>query len=210
MRWMVVLAVLFVVCGLNAEAEPTISFEPTAVVVSGVTSGGEVALYGVAHDFRWEYPAILWWARSLIDEKQIGTVSLDLGQGVPEHSLWIAVDMTTGESGFGSPRAGFVRQVDFQGPGVGNGPDGEYTAFRAVGGLVDIVVVRPGTGLWLTKTGDGGAADADGTSDGVVTAVLSSFEPVGDSPLAPETFDANDIVIVVDPKSMKFSIVVVN
>jgi len=190
----------------QVEAAPTITFQTESVEIGGLTPGGQLALYGVAHEFSREYPTIQRWARQLRDDRLEGRATFDLGHAIPEQSLWVAVDLATGLVASASPRAVLLHPAEFRGDGVTSGPGGPGTVFRSEGRLVDLFLVRPGAGAWLLVTGDGGGRDTDGVSDGSVSALLVDFAAVGESPATPHAFVAGDIVVVVDPRSLDFSV----
>lgn len=193
--------------GSAAWAQPVITFEGTRVVVSKVTPGGRVACYGVAHDFQAVFPELLRWARELTDADADGAVALDIGREVPHDSQWFAADLTTGLLASASPRSGPPREVPLEGPGITGTPGAPRAALRVGLSAVDIFVVRQNQGAWVLLGGDGAAGDADGQSDGSVSAELTEFQPVGKAGAAPAAFAQADLVVVVDPFSLEYSIV---
>jgi hypothetical protein len=195
----------FLLASTAALAQPQITFQDATVTASGITAGGQVAFYGVAHEFGGTRPSIRRWARVLVDEGATGTVALELGQLVPTHSVWFAVDVGTGRTAVSSPRPALVRRVAATGPGVGNSPNGPSTTFRTAGPMLDFFVVRPASGSWVFLSVDGGAGDEDGAVDGGVTFLLQRATAVGESPQAPASFITGDLVVSVDPLSFKFS-----
>jgi hypothetical protein len=74
-------------------------------------------------------------------------------------------------------------------------------------GLAEILVVRPGTGAWTLRLGDGGPADEDGAADGRLEAALDRMAPLAGSPPPPSTFQKDDVVLVLDPNLLEMTLV---
>jgi len=67
------------------------------------------------------------------------------------------------------------------------------------------LVVRPKVGAWGARVGDGGPDDED-PAPGSFRTTLAHLHPLGASPAPPEKFQAEDVVVVVDPNQMSFSL----
>jgi hypothetical protein len=55
-----------------------------------------------------------------------------------------------------------------------------------------------------TRIGDGGDDDDDGEADGTLRAALSALTPLGESPAPPERLRLNDVVLVIDPRTLVY------
>ncbi len=135
-------------------------------------------------------------------EDRSGIVRLDLGGPVVPASVWVAVDLATGDFATVSP-SGVVNQSDtFLGGGVGRGPGGSgvVSDLRA---QAELLVVRPGVGSWALALGDGSSEDADGLADGQLTAPLDQMTPLAAAPPPPPDFLSGDVVLLVDPRTLE-------
>jgi hypothetical protein len=188
------------------SAAPVVTFEEQAVVASGVTPGGVVAVFGASRGFNGFAGYFLRHDRVLADDDGDGAVRLELELPLSERAVFAAVDLESGEVGLGAPE-GFELQAGAL-PAEAIGVDGgELTERRR---RVWALWVRPGAeasrGVWGANVGDGGATDGDGAEDGSVRALMSSFVATEtDGPAAPERLAAGDVVVVVDPETLEVS-----
>lgn len=86
-----------------AVAQPVVSFEANAVVVSGVAAGGRVALLGVGREPVEYSGRVVRSEAVLADEDGDGRVRLELERAVPWRSLWAAVDLADGAAVLAAP-----------------------------------------------------------------------------------------------------------
>jgi hypothetical protein len=204
-RWVTPLAIAAALASVPAwAAAPVVTFEEQAVVASGVTPGGSVAVFGVSREFNGFAGYFLRHDRVLADDDGDGAVRLELELPVSPRTVAAAVDLGTGEVGFGAP-AGFELQAGAL-PADAIGADrGELTA---AGRRVYALWVRPAAGsnagVWGANAGDGGASDGDGAEDGSVRTPVSAFVPIEpDGAAPPERLAAGDVLITVDPESLQ-------
>lgn len=185
-------------------APPSLSFEASAVVVSGVTSGGSVAVMGVSRGFNGFTGYYLRTDEVLTDADGDGSVRLELELPLSEvFSVWAAVDVTTGELGLGAPEG--TELVPASGlPAIAVSGDGTLLT-APVGRWAYTLWVRPGqggSGVWGAVVGDGGSGDEDGAEDGSVSARVSTFAALdGAESAVPASLVTGDVVVVVDPET---------
>ncbi len=135
-------------------------------------------------------------------EDRSGIVRLDLGRPVAPASVWVAVDLATGDFATVSP-SGVVNQSDtFLGGGVGRAPSGNgvISDLRA---QAEFLVVRPAVGSWTLTLGDGSPEDADGLADGQLAAPLDQMIPLAGAPPPTLDFLTGDVVLLVDPRTLE-------
>lgn len=199
---------MLALAGGVAAAQPSITFDSKQVIATGISPGGTVALYGVAHDFQAVLPELLRWARELTDDDRDGAVTFQVPREVPLDSQWFVVDMTTGELAASSPRGGDPREVPFDGPGIVDSHASPRAALRVRRAIADILVVRSGegSGSWLLLAGDNADGDSDSAPDGFISGALASFQAVGRTAAIPSAFARADLAVVVDPFSLEYSI----
>jgi hypothetical protein len=204
LAWMVLLAWLAV----PVSAAPLrMVLEEDAVVISGVTAKGRVALLGVTREIgEDEYPTARRHLEVLADEDGDGVVRYPVEGGVPLRSLFAAVDLASGDFETVSPAALGLRRVNWRGRGPGQrsgGKDSVEDRRR----LLELLVVRPNVGVWAARIKDGDESDADGAIDGRVEGLLEGLSPLGDGPEAPSVFQRDDVVLALDPTVLEITLV---
>ncbi len=200
MRWTPPLFLLLLfLTPLAAAAQPAISFEDQAVVVSGGTPGGEVIVWSVYRERVAGISTRVGRFHQRVAADAGGSARLDLGVGVPELSVWAAVDLATGQSAIGTPGSFALTTID---------PSARRID-RALGRLavdrhsLELLLVRPGVGSWRLAIHDGGPDDEDGAYDGSLRASLAALLPDAKSGEAPRQFLKGDLVVAVDPTDLQ-------
>jgi hypothetical protein len=196
-----VLLALWAVPAVQAEAL-RLTVDAESLTATGVTAQGRVVFFGISREVDPDdvvnvVPRI----EVRTDEDGDGSVAFPLGQPVPLRSAWVAVDLASGSFEAAAPEGFRLKKVNFRGRGIGERPDGRGSVADARG-LAEILVVRPGVGAWTLRLGDGGPTDEDGTADGRLEAALDRMEPLPGSPPPPQSFQKDDVVIVLDPKTV--------
>jgi len=194
--------------GPASAPKPAIAFDSQAVTVQGCTPKGRVVWFSMAREVAEDDVATIVRRQEVaIDEDGDGAVSLKLQGEVPLRSIWVAVDLTSGEFATASPQGYPLRQVAFRGRGLGR-DNARSDQVEDARGYAEVMVVRPGEGAWGLTVGDGSEADEDGQADGRVAAALDRMRPVaaeGANP--PQRFDPKDVVILIDPNRMELTVV---
>ncbi|MEM9292278.1 MAG: hypothetical protein AAGD01_11405 [Acidobacteriota bacterium] len=169
------------------------------VSVTGATADGEVVLLAV------ERVRHLYWSevrrgdyRELADSS--GDVLLTPIDGVAWASVWVAVDLATGDSVVATPAGYPLRQLS------------AGTAAASVSGTsvnltvaaAEVVIVRPGVGRWIARLRDGGGGDSGVAHDGSIQLALVDLAsaPQESTPL-PTGFSAGDLVVGIDPQRLE-------
>jgi hypothetical protein len=197
---------LMVVVGAPSTAAapaPDVLFLPESprVAISGLTPGGGAAVLGVSRLNRDSLPTIVRTPVVLADDDADGTVALDAE--VTPNSVWIAVDLANGAAVAVAPPGGVVRDgTDLQ-PVVERESSTAMRRLRAQSKLLDLLVVRPGRGVWYGFACDGGGGDADATHDGLLRLDRSAFRRLAGSGDAPDTLGTTDLVVAVDPETLR-------
>lgn len=207
LAWMV----LLVMSAAPAAAAPLrMVLEEDAVVISGVTAKGEVALLGVTREIgEDEYPTARRHLEVLTDEDGDGVVRYPVEGGVPLRSLFAAVDLASGDFETVSPEILGFRRVPWRGRGParrGDGKDSVEDRRR----ILELLVVRPSVGVWTARLKDGDGSDGDGVIDGRVEGLLESLSPLGSGHEAPSVFQRGDVVLALDPTVLEIILVKVS
>lgn len=207
-----VLPVLIFLCpwGLSAQPAPlpppVIVFEEQALVASGVTPGGKVVWFGVAREVEDYSASVVRRDQVTADEDGDGKVRFELDRPVPALSVWIAVDLASGVWTAATPQGSYAREMPQPGRNPDRGEPGRPEWVETGRRYLEMAVVRPGEGVWALTLGDGGGDDGDGQVDGRITATLARMRALGGGPGAPDRFSPGDVVAVVDPNRMEYSV----
>ncbi len=205
MRHLPGVVVTFLIGVSTVFGQPTVTFEKDRLVVKGITGGGRVGCYGIAHDYVRIRPELLRWEKVEVDTDGDGEVSVGVGRAVPLRSLWLVVDLETGQWSAATPDPTSRREVPGKGAGLVTAPDGTRSILRQRRAYLDVLVARPAVGVWVEIAGDGSEQDADRQPDGVTSVDLAQASAFIGSPAAPKTIDPKDVVIAVDPDTLEFS-----
>lgn len=188
---------------VEPPANPALSFEERAVVVSGLPPLGRVAWFSVARELEEDWATIVRREEVEDDADGDGVVRLELGRAVPLQSVWVAIDLTRGAYAVAAPEGFALRVAELPLPGHGGeGPD--YLEIDRSD--VEVFVARPGAGAWGTSAGDGGAGDDGSPRDHRITTYLPGLRGVQDNGAALERLRPRDLVIVVDPNRLDVAV----
>jgi hypothetical protein len=181
----------------SVSGQPSVTFEPESVTISGVTAGGDaiyLAAARIAHGYSRDMATETGW---LSDSDGDGVTSIPLRRRLPLHSLWVAVDLPTGRSTvmFAHPPDAFHRSEKLN--------MGELRELVKEGDYLMFLLVRPGMGAWTLTIEDSDRHDGDGHSDLKVKLRIDDMEPIGSSPAAPRHLDKADVIFVVDPVDLR-------
>ncbi|MGH2627335.1 MAG: hypothetical protein ACRDHY_11870 [Anaerolineales bacterium] len=186
-----------------ASGTVTLAFDERAVVASGLTAGGQVAWFGVAREPVNFGAAVVRREALLADEDADGKVRFELDRAVPFRSIWVAVDLTSGESAIGTPAGYPLRPLKLGVNAFLSRGLGKVDLFTESRDFLQVFVVRPKSGAWVLSAVDGSAEDQDGPANGSVTLDTLLLEPVGKSPPAPDGFAKDDVFVAIDPNRME-------
>ena len=203
-------ALLAVTWSAPVSAQPELTLAPETVSIA-VPAGGRVAVVGLMRQVHGVIAGFERWEGIVADDDGDGLVEIVLERAAnPEWSQWIAVDLASGEwstagrSVAAEPARPVATAVE-QAAGSPLWPVPE--------GIVEVLVVRPGegegAGAWGGGVWDGGSADGDGAADGSVGVAPGTLRPVGDSPPAPESYAAGDVLIALTPRALRYGITTV-
>jgi hypothetical protein len=190
--------------GAPPPPDPTLTFEDSAVVASGLTPGKQVVWFGVEHRIDAAYSADIEQYTRTGTAGADGTARLDLSQTLAPRSFWVAVDLDSGAYAVAGPNGYRLKkpaQPARLSSGSGAAPDEIFDDPPYVMGLV----VRPGEGAWSFAGGDGGPRDEDGENNGHLSFSLAGFDSLPGSPAAPAKIIAADLWFIVDPLKMEIS-----
>ncbi|HKS25723.1 MAG TPA: hypothetical protein VJZ76_23235 [Thermoanaerobaculia bacterium] len=123
-------------------------FDTHSVTVTGVTPGTDVYLYSVSREGMGYYNSIVTREEILHDSAKAGRVDYPLKTPLAARSIWFAVDLSSGLAVAGSPPGYPARQVSLDEHQLKKDANGEVAKLSFDGAVVEIIVVRPGEGIW--------------------------------------------------------------
>ena len=207
---------VFLMSGAPLLATPLqLAFPSGQVQVTGATPGSRVALLGIARqsDGYLNRSECVGYQLAGVDTN--GTVNFpltnpsyfSLEQESVERSMWIAVDIDSGNTAMASPYGGEISQSTAD----------LYVHLVAGDWQIEIgeqdvaaMVVRRGQGAWVGTFSDGGAQDTGANSDGYVSIDPDTMDPM---PIYGPTWITNpsmgglvtgDLVFFIDTNSLAY------
>lgn len=192
-------AIALCVLSSSVAAKPLLRFEKNAVVAAEVREGSTVVWFGYTFQTRGYSVRTIEYTYAVTDDDRDGVVRLEVIEGVAPRSVWVAVELASGDVEIGSPDPEGFRKRHF-GNGIVKKGDGP-ARFRETAEHLTFLFVRPGVGAWTAASFDGAAGDPDQQSDGFVGAVLSAMKPVAGNVAAPIDVQRDDRLLAISPDS---------
>jgi len=191
-----------------AGADPfRLAVEAENLEATHATARGQVVFFGVAREIDPDDVVnVVPRLEIRTDDDGDGRVDLPFGGPVALRSAWAAVDLASGDFDAATLPGFPLKKVNFRGRGLGKRPDGRDSVLDERG-IAEILVVRPGVGVWSLRLGDGGPDDEDGTANGRLEAALDRMTPLPGSPAPPESFQKDDVVLLIDPNLLEITLV---
>jgi hypothetical protein len=190
----------------TAPPKPEIAFEAEAVAAFGLTPGETVVWFGVERRVDPDF------STEVVRHAEVGTAGADgtarlaLGREVAVRSLWVAVDLETGELAVAAPDGYRIARPERPATRLSVQDGDQADHFLDERPYLMGLVVRPGAGAWVFAGGDGGDRDEDGQSDGRLSFALDGFDPLPGSPAPPAKARAEDLWLVIDPRRMEITV----
>ncbi len=198
MRLAASVALLILLGGASASAQPRLEFAETTVSAVGLTPGGQVLWLGAMREIKGWVPT-LQRVRTLAVADGSGRATFDLAGNVPVKTILAAIDLATGSFAVATPPAyPNVVGVPFPSGGLSFDEAGAATTLRFDGESLDLVVVRPGVGVWSGRATDGGPSDLDRQRDQSVEISLIALAALGDTTAPLAGARQGDIVLGID------------
>jgi hypothetical protein len=184
-------------------AGPALAFSGQTVTASGFSPHSSVVIFGVAMVPTRYSMQVQRWAKAIDDTSGSGVFTLDLGQDVPQQSVWAAVDRNGGDYVLSQPLGSLATVVDTPPRGSRfQRRKGAVDTFGLVGTSLWMLYVHPGHGVWLWKERDGSATDVDGPSASTTVSVDNAVPLVaGDA--KPKEFVPGGVLVAVDWTRMR-------
>lgn len=197
-------ACLMATAGLTQadEAGPQVSIEQRSIVVSNTTPRGRVVFFGMAHE-PLAYSVTYAHRVMTVEADAAGISRLDLEVDVARRSVWAIVDVTSGRYTVVSTFP--LNALPFSPESLKRNGQSEPHEVDSPFGMVDILVVRPGTGAWEYSSAEGGPSDEQGHAKGRTRSKVERFRPINDPSLKPiKTLKKGDVLILFEPIRMLY------
>jgi len=183
---------------LPSFAAMKLRFEPGAIVASGVTPGAKTVWMTVSHDPLAYRFRVITRTSAVTDDDNDGVVRLALDKPLRDESVWIVVDMSSGDRAFDTPRPEHVHRLPLPAASIHGKGNGRRAGIDWAAKSMAFWCVRPGVGAWSAVLYDGEPDDGDGRFDGRLSSALPSMQAVDSDAAPPEDFRPGDIVVAVD------------
>lgn len=192
----------------KAPAPPVIAFHAPGIVISGLTPGGMVTLCSEAKEPQQFKKRFIHRDALVADKLGTGEVQLSLDNVAPV-SIWFAVDNASGVFSMAMPPGSPYVPVDVPPNALRRNGKGELFKIDMPLTIFDLLLVRPGEGSWSGTIADGGSKDDDPHPNGRTAADIAKLLPLGNSGPPPEKLKKGDVLIGIDPMSLRYFTVVV-
>lgn len=205
------LLVMFAAVSVTAAetSEPQLVFAGDTVSVKGIKPGADVYLFSISREARGYYNQIVYREIVLHDAAKNGQVDYKVSQRVPIRSVWFAVDQSTGLAIAGSPPGYAPQLIPLDSRHLKKDVDGDISRLSYDGAVVDVVVVRPGAGVWGATAGVHSAGD-EGSDDHGITISSVKLQPrVGTAATAPSKLKNGDVVFMMNSYAAQYSYAIV-
>lgn len=203
----VVFCVFAALVASTLSAEPpriTVQVNPHEIVVSGVSPGSDVQLFGALQVARGYYTSFERADLTGTDDDHDGIVHVAYPKGVPLRSVWVALDARNGDVGAGTPAGYPLKMTDIP-PAAWRRKSGDAIDTLSIAHkALEYLLFHPGHGAWLWQADQGGPRDEDGVDDRILTISPGQMLPVkSPGPKPPHTFPGGAVLVAIDPFTLE-------
>jgi hypothetical protein len=182
----------------QSVSAPSVVVEADAVVVSGLTAGGRVAVLAVVRQDERYSGRTSAFRTELVDEDGDGTVRWVLEAGVTPKTLALAVDVSSGLWAWGSASGRSPAFEPLAAESWQLSPQQEVSGWRLPEGWLVTLLVRPGVGAWALEQEEGPSSIE--IADGEVELAWPELTALGNEAAAPSSLAAGDRLLGLAPK----------
>jgi hypothetical protein len=202
------LPLIFTIATTSVSAEVSVTLDGTAITAEGLSANDRAIIFGLARTVENSVNTTVQETR-VVDTDTSGEVEHESDYGNATHSVWIVVDLATGE--YGSAVAPGMPVEELLGPGGNPINLGQLISGKLIADLivVDLLIVRPGAGAWSAHIGDGGPGDTDGGRDGVLSIDPIALQSLVDGVEPPTQIQGGDVVALVNTRSFAHTVVAI-
>lgn len=179
-----------------------ISFEGTSARVSNLSPARPVVLFAVSREFRTGEVTVVPRARIQVSDAK-GEAVLDFGRAVSPFTIFAAIELDSGN--FAVEEGSSGKSIVTDAVLLRRGKKDKFNELILGGSYLEVLVVRPLGGAWRGAFGDGAPGDKSPRQDGAIAFELETLQAVlVPGPPPPDELNATDVVIIVDPRSMRY------
>lgn len=192
----------------SPAAAVVITFAAQDVRVENATPAGKVLLVGIERT-GFDYKTRLRQHRALLPADAAGTLVVQTGVSLHPESVWLAVDVASGDYIARTVSGAPPRQLQLSPELLKKENNGQLKKLLTRLPRAYFLLVRPGGGAWHLMAGDGVAGDTDGSLDGATVASIDGFTSMGGSDPAPHQFTHGDRLFVISPDQVALAVITV-
>jgi hypothetical protein len=185
-----------------APVAPGITFDATHVVATGFHSGRDVVIFGVGSAPGPYFSRQLRFIDTVVADAA-GAVRYEIPEGVPDHSIWFAIDAQTRDYAVAAPHAAQLRP-SLRAPIVHSALDAGKDAIDLDRRLMDLLLVRPGEGAWIGSCGRNSRKDLNRGKSGAMQLSAAQLIAAPRSSGRPDTILPSDLVIIIDSETLEY------
>lgn len=185
--------------GADDPPPPSITFSAGALHATNITVGGEVVIFAALIDRYRGLPSLARHLEVVGDADGDGAITFT-PRVMPESSVWAVVDFASGRYAISSPAGDDVKLTNLTQDAWRTGS----SDLELRRDYLEVLVVRPGVGVWSSRAAEGGANDHDGSRNTVLRTRLAQMTPlVGTAMPQPPVVIPRDVMIAFDPHSLE-------
>jgi len=188
----------------------SVTFQGSAVEVTGATPHGNVVLSGVALEPRGYYSRLNVFHDVLEDTDGDGVVRKEYSGITIWKSVWSAVDLQSHTWIGALPERSPGRLPEQTPAGAIEQSIDPVTYLVQPGELVELVYIRPTGDVFQAQVVDGGSDDGDGEANEQVKVSIDAFDQVAGTGQKPAAFQAGDLIFVVNSDDLSLTAVKVH
>lgn len=191
---------LFLLIAIEVIAAPSLTLTATDVRVTGVARGGQIVLTGVARSAgRSGSILVSTVSEILLDDDRDGAITFTPKFGVPDRSVWVAVDYDSGTTATAAPADFNLVQRTAKPNSMKRDANGEGVSLELERPRMFFTLVRPRKGAWNEFLVESGKRDGDKKADGKLTILPDTAVDLAGQKNPPKKFLDGDVVIGIDP-----------
>jgi len=186
------------------QAGPTVTFEKSAVAVTGATPLGRVIFFAETLEDAGYTEITCAHRERIVVADGAGAARFNLGGDVAPSSVWAVIDAASGAYTVAAPPGQMLKALKVPPGLLKRGANGDLTGLDIPFEMASMLVVRPGGGAWRFFNAEGGPGDQPGHGKGRTASRITQFEPLLDKNDPPQKFAQGDLVIAIEPRFLFF------
>jgi hypothetical protein len=187
---------------IAASVSPAIGLSGTHVVATGFLPNHDVVIFGVGAT-RDPNSARFVRYTDTITSDVAGTVRYEAPEAIPARTIWFAIDTQTREYAV-SAGSGTVLRPSLSPPTTLLGKDAGKDALSFDRRLMEFLVVRPGSGVWIGSCGRNSLKDLNRGKNGAMQVAVAQLDAARKSVGHTNSVSPSDLVIAIDAETLEY------